>query len=67
MLAIKGMQKKYAERYHLSSTCFCYEKFLWALGSGNICFHGWLTGKGKQITEGSVWHEAEAVILKSDI
>jgi len=67
MLAIKGMQKKYAERAQPSSTCFCHEKCPWTLDLGNLCFCGWLISKGKHLTEGPVWSEADAVILKSDV
>lgn len=68
MLAIEGMQnKKYTERAHPSSTCFCHEKCLWALGLGNLCFHGCLIGEGKHLIEGSVWHEADTEILKLDM
>lgn len=45
MLAIKGMQKKYAEIALPSSACFCHEKCLWALALGSLCSHGWFLAK----------------------
>lgn len=67
MLTIKGMPNNYAERAQLFSICFCYEKCQWALGLGNLCFHRWLLSKGRHLTEGFLWHEADTMVLKSNV